>query len=160
MFKNDDKVDDRSRNGSNAGNPPKREIVTLIKAVEKTAGESARKSNRKRDKVLTNSQFRKSRTLKLSPEWVLEKIPHTSYADGHGKVSVYTGNATDANFIELALNSLQVPFEAYDYLDDNKSFVFGFDFRLEDIRNECPTFYSEMKEINSNNLKNNKLWKN
>jgi hypothetical protein len=34
--KND--VDDRSRNGSNAENSPKREIVTLMKAVEKTAG--------------------------------------------------------------------------------------------------------------------------
>lgn len=100
------------------------------------------------------------KTINISPEWVLEKLPHTHSADGYGNVSVYTGDATDANFIELALNSLQVSFEAYDYLDENKSFVFGFDFRLEDILNECPTFYSEMKEINSNNLKNNKLWKN
>ena len=38
MYKNNDKVDDRSRNGSNAGNPSDGENVTLIKAVEKTAG--------------------------------------------------------------------------------------------------------------------------
>lgn len=98
--------------------------------------------------------------IDLTPEWVLEKLPHTRYADGDGNVSVYTGNATDANFIELALNSLQVSFEAYDYLDENKGFVFGFDFKLEDIQDECPTFYNDMKEINNNNLKNKKLWKN
>lgn len=39
MFKNYEKVDDRSRNGSNADKSPKRAIVTLIKAVEETAGE-------------------------------------------------------------------------------------------------------------------------
>ena len=100
------------------------------------------------------------KTINISPEWVLEKLPHTHSADGYGNISVYTGDATDANFIELALNSLQVSFEAYDYLDENKSFVFGFDFRLEDIRNECPTFFNEMKKINSNNLNNNKLWRN
>lgn len=160
MIINNENVDDRSRNGSNAEHPPKREIVSLNKAVEKTAGESARKGNRKRDKVLPNSLIRKSKTLKLSPEWVLNKLSHTHYADGNGNVSVYTGDATDANFIELALNSLQVSFEAYDYLDENKALVFGFDFRLEDIRNECPTFYNEMKKINSNNLKNNKIWEN
>jgi len=38
LYKKND-VDDRSRNGSNAANSPKREIVTLMMAVEKTAGE-------------------------------------------------------------------------------------------------------------------------
>lgn len=38
MNLNYQKVDDRSRNGSNAGKSPERAIVTLIKAVEETAG--------------------------------------------------------------------------------------------------------------------------
>lgn len=38
MIINNENVDDRSRNGSNAGNPSDGENVTLIKAVEKTAG--------------------------------------------------------------------------------------------------------------------------
>jgi hypothetical protein len=41
--------------------------------------------------------------IELTPEWVLEKIPHSHYSDGNGNSSVYTGNATDANWIELAL---------------------------------------------------------
>lgn len=92
------------------------------------------------------------RNLKLTPEWVLEKLPHTHYADGDGKVSVYTNDATDANFIELALDSLQIKYEAYDYLDEDDDFVFAFDFRIEDIEEECPSFYQSIKEINNNNL--------
>jgi hypothetical protein len=102
--------------------------------------------------------------LNLTPEWVLERLPDTSYADGDGKVSVYTDDATDANFIELALDSLRISYEAYDYLDDNDDLVFGFDFRIEDIEEECPTFFQSMKELGNNNLihknvlKNYELW--
>jgi hypothetical protein len=100
------------------------------------------------------------RKLKLTPEWVLEKLPHTRYADGDGNVSVYTNDATDANFIELALGSLHIHYEAYDYLDDNDDFVFGFDFRLEDIKDECPTFYKSVKEIVNEKMINNILSQN
>lgn len=94
------------------------------------------------------------KNLNLTPEWVLEKLPHTRYADGAGNISVYTDDATDANFIELALDSLHINYEAYDYLDENDDFVFGFDFRIEDIKDECPAFYQSMKEINNNNMIN------
>jgi hypothetical protein len=99
-------------------------------------------------------------TLELTPEWVLEKLPHTHYADGSGKISVYIGDATDANYIELALDSLQINYEAYDYLDDNDDFVYGFDFRIEDIQVECPSFYQSMKELDENNLIHKNLSKN
>jgi len=56
MLKKDDKVDDRSRNGSNAGNPADGENVTLIKAVEKTAGERIKYGRRKcREFLLTHN---------------------------------------------------------------------------------------------------------
>jgi hypothetical protein len=86
------------------------------------------------------------RKLQLTPEWVLEKLPHTHFADGSGKISIYTGDTSDANFIELALDSLHISYETYDYLNDNKDFVFGFDFRIEDIEVECPSFYQSMKK--------------
>ncbi len=97
------------------------------------------------------------RKLKLTPEWVLKKLPHTHYADGDGNVSVYTNDATDANFIELALDSLHIHYEAYDYLDGNDDFVFGFDFRLEDIRDECPLIFHTLKEIDRKEMNNNVL---
>ena len=100
------------------------------------------------------------RNLKLTPEWVLEKLPHTHFADGDGNVSIYTDDATDANFIELALDSLHIQYEAYDYLDDNDDLVFGFDFRIEDLQNECPSFYQSIKVIDNNNLVNKNSFKN
>jgi hypothetical protein len=98
--------------------------------------------------------------LKLTPEWVLKRLSHTQYADGDGNISVYTNDATDANFIELALDSLHIKYEAYDYVDDNKDFVFGFEFRIEVIKEECPSFYLRMKELNNNNLIHKNLSKN
>jgi len=100
------------------------------------------------------------KTITLTPDWILQKLPHTRYADGGGSVSVYTNDATNANFIELALDSLHIHYEAYDYLNDNADFVFGFDLRIEEIKNECPIFYQSVKEIDKNNLINRKSWKN
>lgn len=98
--------------------------------------------------------------LKLTPEWVLGKLPRTHYADGDGNISVYTANATDANWIELALDSLNITYNAYDYVDDNDDFVFGFDFRIEDIKDECPNFYKDMKALDTNNMIHKNLLKN
>ena len=91
--------------------------------------------------------------IEIDPDWVLEKLPHTHYADGDGNVSVYTADATDANFIELAFETLSISFESYDYVDDNGAFSFGFDFRLEDIEADCPSLYLRMKEMNNMNFK-------
>lgn len=144
MINKNRNVDDRSRNGSNAGNPSDGENVTLITAVEKTAGERIKYGRRKCREFHPNSQFPQRKILNLTPEWVLEKLPYTHYVDGDGNVSVYTGNATDANFIELALTTLQISFEAYDYFDDSKGFVFGFDFKLEDIQHDS-LFWKSLK---------------
>ena len=91
------------------------------------------------------------RTLKLTPEWVLEKLPHSHYSDGKGNNSVYTGNATDANWIELALNSLNILNEVNDYVDGNNEILFGFDFRIEDIKIEGPSLHKRMKELGIKN---------
>jgi hypothetical protein len=98
--------------------------------------------------------------LELTPEWVLDKLSQTSYADGDGNISVYTDDATDANYIELALDYLQINYEAYDYLDGNDDFVFVFDFRIEDVKEECPSFYKSMKELDINKLNYKNLIKN
>jgi hypothetical protein len=86
-------------------------------------------------------------SLKLTPEWVMEKLPHSYCCDGKGNVSVYTGNATDANWIELALESLHIAYNAYDYVDGNNEILFGFDFKIEDVKSECPFFHKRMKNL-------------
>lgn len=89
--------------------------------------------------------------VELTPEWVLGKLPQTSSLDGEGNISVYTACSTDANWIELALDSLDITYEAYDYVDEYDDFVFGFDFRIEDIKDECPNFCKDMKALDTNN---------
>jgi hypothetical protein len=98
--------------------------------------------------------------IELTPEWVLEKLPHSHYSDGKGNSSVYTGNATDANWIELALNSLNIAYEVNDYVDGNNEILFGFDFRIGDIKSECPSLYKRMKELDSNNFSYKQIVKN
>ncbi|MHA1169866.1 MAG: hypothetical protein ACTSRU_18715 [Candidatus Hodarchaeales archaeon] len=87
------------------------------------------------------------KTIKITPEWVLEKLSHTLDTDKAGIISLYTGNASDANWIELALSSLEIPFESYDYLSDHKDLVFGFDFNMDDIKSDCPSLYERAKWI-------------
>jgi hypothetical protein len=65
-----------------------------------------------------------------------------------GKISLLTGSDADANRIVLALDSLNISYGQYDYLKVNDGLVFGFDFRIEIIRDECPNFYLRMKKWN------------
>jgi hypothetical protein len=90
------------------------------------------------------------KTLKLTPEWVLEKLPHSYYSDGKGNNSIYTGNAANAALIELALNSLNIASETYYYVDSNNEILFGFDFRIEGLKSDCPTLHKEMKRMDVN----------
>ncbi len=81
----------------------------------------------------------------LTPDWVLEKIPLGWNVDFNGVVSAYTLSIADANFIELALNTLEIQFEQeMNYSDENDELSIEFYFRLEDIRNDCPSFYEFM----------------
>jgi hypothetical protein len=98
--------------------------------------------------------------IEIAPEWILEKLPHTQDADGSGNISVYTGNATDANWIELALDTLNISYETYDYLDDHKDLVFGFDFRIEEVQSDCPNLYRRMRKLDNINNYKKKLIKN
>lgn len=98
--------------------------------------------------------------IELTPQWVLEKLSHTHYADGDGNISVYTNDATDANWIELALNTLDITFDENDYVDGNDEIMFGFEFRIEDIKNDCPSFYLKMEDLDSNNFIHKQILKN
>lgn len=100
------------------------------------------------------------RIIELTPEWVLEKLPHSHYSDGKGNNSVYTGNATDAALIELALDSLNIAYKANDYVDGNNEILFGFEFRIEEIKSECPSLHKRMKKMDVNNKIFKQLLKN
>jgi hypothetical protein len=77
-------------------------------------------------------------------------LPLSHYADGNGNVSIDTDNATDAKWLALALNTLYIPYEEDD-LGDVGMIYYGFNFRIEDIKENCPTLYKSMKEMDMKN---------
>jgi hypothetical protein len=89
--------------------------------------------------------------IEITPDWILEKLPHTHHVDSDGMVSVYTDCATNAHWIEKALDTLIIPYETYDYLNDHNDFVFAFDFRIEDIKTECPSLFKRMRAFDKRN---------
>jgi hypothetical protein len=97
--------------------------------------------------------------IMITPEWVLEKLPYCHYADGKGNISVYYETDNDANWIELALDSLNIKYKAI-IQDDDGEILYGIVFRIEDIQEECPSFYSDMKKMDTNNFISKNLSKN
>lgn len=93
--------------------------------------------------------------IKITPDWVLTKLPHSHYVDCYGTVSIYTASSTDAHWIELAFKSMNLNFESYDYLDDNHDFVFGFDFNIADLKSKCPSLYGRLIGLRKKNSHKN-----
>lgn len=90
------------------------------------------------------------KSIELTLEWVLNELPISFYADGNGNVSLKTDNVTDAKRIRLALDTSCIPYKENDY-GDVETIFFGFEFRIEDIKDNCPAFYRNMKEMDTRN---------
>lgn len=92
--------------------------------------------------------------IELTPEWVLENLPDSMYADGYGTMSVYTENPDNASWISLALNTLKIPFSEseFDESDDWDDLMISYKFKIEDIKADCPSLYEFMKNLDRDNL--------
>lgn len=88
--------------------------------------------------------------IELNPEWVLNELPQSLYADGCGNISVDTDSLNDASWIKLALNTLRIPFEENEYGDGNMNFI-DIEFRIEDLQQDCPILYNRMKAMDAKN---------
>ena len=97
--------------------------------------------------------------IEITPEWILSELPQSLYADGNGIVSIDTDNPSVASWIKLALNTLCIPFEENEYGDAINVFI-DIEFNINDIKENCPTLYNRMKELDANNLTNKHLLNN
>lgn len=95
--------------------------------------------------------------IELTPEWVLNEFSHSLYADGMGIISVYTHCAANATWITKALDTLSIPYKA---MEDSELQSFFFEFKIEDIQEECPILCKKLKDINNNNKNYNEISKN
>jgi hypothetical protein len=108
-----------------------------------------------KNNIILNFNSMVIKPIEINPEWVLSELPQSLYADGNGNVSLYTENASDASWIKLALNTLCIPFEENEYGDDDVIFI-DIEFNINDIKENCPTLYKSMKELDTKN----KIYKN
>ena len=95
---------------------------------------------------MKNSKQMKS-IIEISPEWILNEIPMLHLVDGNGKVTVHTVIAFDGCWIKLALNTLKIEFKQLDWKKCEDSFFARFEFRIADIREECPTLYEKLNKM-------------
>jgi hypothetical protein len=91
-----------------------------------------------------------AKIIELNPEWVLNEIPKSHYADGSGNISVDTDNTTDVRLITNALNMLGIPYEQSEF-GDAITIFFEIEFRIECIKESCPVLHKKMKELDEKN---------
>lgn len=85
--------------------------------------------------------------VKLTPEWVLDNMSTSRYADGKGVVCFY---ADEIKFpwVELALKTLGINY-IKDEIELDCNTVISFKLLLEALKDECPSLYKEMWEMNA-----------
>ncbi|MDX9696459.1 MAG: hypothetical protein RBT49_11775 [Bacteroidales bacterium] len=90
------------------------------------------------------------KTLKITAEWILDTYPMYVSADGNGIVTIITAFISDARWIELALNSLNIYYESYEMVDDDSEYYeLGWEIDIEDIKDICPNLYKDWQRLNS-----------
>jgi hypothetical protein len=85
--------------------------------------------------------------IKLTPEWVLTQLAESNFPCGDGNIIVYTLEPSNAAWIQLALDTLNIIYNINDYDHGDNRVLRGFDFSIEDLKSECPTLYKKFKEM-------------
>ena len=94
--------------------------------------------------------------IELNPEWVLTELSGSLYADGSGNMSVGISTHNDAMWIKLALNTLSINFQETEYGEGAMTFV-DIEFRIDDIKINCPALYKKMMEMDTKNNLNKSI---
>lgn len=93
------------------------------------------------------------KTIKISPEWVLDKSAILYHVNGIGRITILPNSITDSRWIDLALQSLGVKYKpsliGYDPDPETQYFEKQWEFNIEA---ECPSFHLRMNEMNNKNL--------
>jgi hypothetical protein len=87
-------------------------------------------------------------TIKITPEWILTEIPITHIVDGQGNVLVHTVINFDGSWIKLALQTLGIEYKQLAWEKTEDHFFAQFEFKINDIREECPVLYEKLDEMN------------
>ena len=87
--------------------------------------------------------------IELNPEWILDKLTVTHHADGRGSITITADSVSDSHWIDLALDTLGVKYETctvgYDPDPEKQYFEVQWEFKIEDIKVDCPILYNKWK---------------
>jgi len=109
-------------------------------------------ANKNGIKILNSFNLKKmKKQIVLTPEWVLEKIPFHYNVDGNGNVMFYTNEPIYAELLKLALDSFEISYRKNDSKDNR--IIFGFVFKIESLKENCPNFYMELKELDNDAIR-------
>ena len=85
--------------------------------------------------------------VKLTPEWILDKMSLSKYADGKGVIYFYS-DEENCHWLELALETLGIKIIKDEIVLDCKgTSVFSYELLLDAILEECPSLYQEMWKL-------------
>ena len=84
------------------------------------------------------------KTLKIKAEWILSTFPMSVYADGNGTVTISTLCFSDARWIELTLDSMNILYESFEMTDNETDRIeLAWEFEIQAIKEDCPKLYKE-----------------
>ena len=77
------------------------------------------------------------------------KLTVTHYADGGGSVTICADTVSDSHWIDLALDTLGIKYKTnnvgYDPDPEKQYFEVQWEFKIEDIKADCPILYNRWK---------------
>jgi len=85
----------------------------------------------------------------LTPEWIIDHLTISKYADGEGKISFFA-DETSLSWVELAIINLDIDYKKEDIVVGNDNeVVVSFDLSLDALKNKCPLLYRKMYLLNA-----------
>lgn len=87
--------------------------------------------------------------IEITSEWILDNIPHSHYADGNGNITI-CADIFHSHWINLALDTINAKYKIYDDEDDSILEMI-WEFRIEDIKDDCPNLYSKLRKLSLKN---------
>ncbi len=91
--------------------------------------------------------------IEISPEWILDKLAITDHVDGKGNVTIISDVVPDSHWIDLALDTLGVEHKTcivgYDPDPAKQYFEVHWEFKIEDIKAECPILFEKWKTMDN-----------
>lgn len=84
--------------------------------------------------------------IKLTPEWILDKLSETIYGEGNGDLTIWA-YPKNSDWIELALKTLGIKSKGKEFFDEFHHSIWRYELTLEQIKSTCPNLYKALYKL-------------